>query len=128
MAAGIPPPDAFERWRTSLRPLLGRFGFVLVAEGRGALLGFLAGRIRSQPPYFGGQPTGFISDVFVEEAHRNRGTAGALLAASARWFEEREIGRVELQVLIGNSGALEFYRRRGWKEELVQMVRQAGGG
>lgn len=116
------PADAFERWRDSLEPLLGRFGFVLLAESEGELLGFLAGRVRSQPPYFGGQPAGFVSDVFVEEAHRRQGVADALLAAAAKWFEERDIRRVELQVLVGNSDAREFYRRRGWKEELVQMV------
>lgn len=120
------PPDAYEQWRASLQPLLGRFGFVFVAEGRGTLLGFLAGRIRSQPPYFGGQPTGFLSDLFVVEAQRNRSIAHELLSASASWFAERNIERVELQVVIDNSNAREFFRRQGWKEELVQMVWQAG--
>lgn len=140
------PPDAFELWRASLQPLLGRFAFVLLAERQGAAkssdpaggpglaegaaapLGFVAGRVRSQPPYFGGQPAGFVSELFIEEAQRGRGVAGALLAASVEWFASRGVARVELQVLAGNDVAREFYRRRGWKEELVQMVWQDGGG
>jgi GNAT superfamily N-acetyltransferase len=140
------PPDAFELWRASLQPLLGRFAFVLLAEPRGAAecsdpaggsglagataapLGFLAGRVRSQPPYFGGQPAGFVGELFVEEAQRGRGVAGALLDASVEWFAERGVARVELQVLVGNTSAREFYRRRGWKEELVQVVWQGGEG
>jgi GNAT superfamily N-acetyltransferase len=140
------PPDAFELWRASLQPLLGRFALVLLAEWRGAAessdsaggsglaeataapLGFLAGRVRSQPPYFGGQPAGFLSELFVEEAQRGRGVAGALLDASVEWFAARGVVRVELQALVGNPSAREFYRRRGWKEELVQMVWQEGEG
>ena len=140
------PPDAFELWRASLQPLLGRFAFVLLAEqqraaessdaaggprlaeGAAASLGFLAGRVRSQPPYFGGRPAGFVSELFVEEARRGRGVAGALLDASVEWFAARGVARVELQVLVGNAFAREFYRRRGWKEELVQLVWQEGAG
>jgi|ERR1043166_4898256 GNAT superfamily N-acetyltransferase len=140
------PPDAFELWRASLQSLLGRFAFVLLAEQQRAAessdsaggsrltgattapVGFLAGRVRSQPPYFGGQLAGFVSDVFVEEAQRGRGVAGALLDASVEWFAARGVVRVELQVLVGNAVAREFYRRRGWKEELVQLVWQEGAG
>ena len=139
------PSDAFELWRASLQPLLGRFAFVLLAEeqnladgsgltdgpglavGPGALLGFVAGRVRSQPSYFGGQPAGFVSELFVEEAQRSRGVARALLDESVKWFGERGVGRIELQVLVDNAEAREFYRRRGWKEELVQTVWRAGG-
>lgn len=122
------PSDAFERWRDSLRPLLGRFAFVLVAERDGMLLGFLAGRVRPQPPYFGGQATGFLSELFVAEAHRRQGIADALLAAATLWFAERGIVRVELPVLVENADAREFYRRRGWREEFVQMIWESGDG
>jgi GNAT superfamily N-acetyltransferase len=119
------PPDAYEQWASSLQPVLGRFGFLFVAEESHTLFGFLAGRIRSQPDYFGGQPTGFLSDLFITDSHRRGGVARELLSAAARWFDERSITRVELQIVINNDHAREFFRRQGWREELVQLVWQA---
>lgn len=118
------PPDAFQLWMASLQPVLDRFGFVFVAEEAEALVGFLAGRIRSLPAYFGGQQVGFISEVFVPDSRRNRGIAHELLSMAHTWFRERNIARLELQVVINNSHARNFYLRRGWVEELTQMVWQ----
>jgi GNAT superfamily N-acetyltransferase len=118
------PPDAYQLWVASFQPILGRFGFVLVAEEAKSLVGFLAGRIRSLPPHFGGHQTGHFSELFVADSHRRRGIADELLSAGINWFRERGIQRIDLPVLAKNSGAREFYLRRGWVEELVQMVWQ----
>src|SRR2546422_7777153 len=56
------PADAFSHWASSLTPILNRFACLFVAEKNSMLVGFLAGRIRSLPPYFGGSQAGFISD------------------------------------------------------------------
>ena len=120
------PPNAYEHWAASLKPLLGRFACLLVAESDGAAVGFLVGRIRSLPQYFGGYPVGFISEVFAGETHRNQGIGSNLVARAISWFEECGIARVELQVIINNEGARKLYRRLGWRDELVQMVWQKG--
>ena len=119
------PPDAYDLWVSSLLPVLGRYGFIFVAEEGDTLFGFLTGRVRSQPSYYGGQPTGFLSELFIADSHRHRGIGDKLMAASARWFAERAIKRVEFQVLVNNLHALEYFRQRGWTEELIQMVWQA---
>jgi GNAT superfamily N-acetyltransferase len=116
------PPDAYQLWVSALKPLMGRFGFVFVAEEAQSLVGFLAGRIRSMPAHFGSQPAGFIGEVFVLDSHRGRGIAQELLSLAQSWFHERDVHRVELQVVAGNTQAREFYLRRGWAAELIQMV------
>ena len=118
------PPNAYEHWAASLKPLLGRFACLLVAESEGEAIGFLVGRIRSLPQYFGGYTVGFISEVFTQDSHRSRGIGSDLVARAINWFEQGGIARVELQVIINNDGARRLYQRLGWREELVQMVWQ----
>jgi len=116
------PADAFSRWTESYIPILGRFACLFVAEINGELIGFLAGRIRSLPPYFGGGQAGFISDVYVADAHRGQGLGRQLVLLATRWFQGLGLTRIELQVVRNNTPALEFYRQLGWSEELIQMV------
>jgi ribosomal protein S18 acetylase RimI-like enzyme len=123
------PGDGFASWAGSLAPGLGRFACLVVADDdAGSPAGFVAGRIRPAPPWFGGVPVGFVSEVYVAPPHRGAGLAERMLAAAAAWFAERGVARLELQVLSGNDTARALYRRLGWREELVQMVRAAGPG
>jgi len=116
------PSDAYQLWVDALRPLLGRFAFVYVAEWNESLVGFLSGKIRSLPPHFGGEAVGFLGELFVAPLHRDQGIASKLLETAHVWFMEGGIKRVELQVLSANAEAREFYGRRGWTEELLQLV------
>jgi GNAT superfamily N-acetyltransferase len=116
------PEDAYDAWLKSIEPLLGRFADVVVAEQEGNIVAFVAGRIRTLPPYFGSAIIGTISEVFVSESHRGAGVGRRLLAFALEWFHAQRITRVELQVVAGNRDGIRFYRELGWHEELVQMV------
>lgn len=118
------PANAFELWLSSLKPLLGRFAWLFIIESDGELAGFLAGRVRSLPPYFGGAQVGFISEVYVSDDHRQRGLGERLVTTAMEFFRERGMARVELQVIMNNPAARKLYQRLGWSEELVQMVWQ----
>jgi GNAT superfamily N-acetyltransferase len=116
------PAVAFEAWAASMSPALGRFTVVALAERDGVAAGFVAGRVRALPAYFGGGSAGFISEVYVSGSERGSGIGRRLLAFALDWFAGQGIARVELQVLAGNEDAVRFYRELGWHEELVQMV------
>jgi ribosomal protein S18 acetylase RimI-like enzyme len=119
------PADAFHHWTASLAPILERFACLFVAEKERELVGFLAGRIRTLPAYFGGSQTGFISEVYVAERDRGHGLGRKLVQQATGWFQQLGLTRIELQVLMNNTPARELYRRLGWTEELVQMVWEA---
>jgi len=51
-------------------------------------------------------------------------TVDRFLDHAAKWFGDREIRRIELQVVSDNPRALRFYERLGWKRELVQLTYQ----
>lgn len=115
-------PDSFKDWAESMKVTLGRFTCLIVAEWHDHKIGFVAGRVKALPPYFGGFTVGFIGEVFVSEAHRKKGLAREMLNLATEWFSTQRVHRIELQVLVDNSGARQAYRELGWKEELVQMV------
>jgi len=117
------PSNGFALWRDGLRTVLGRFVTVWIAETQGEAVGFLCGRERVLPAYLGGGSVGYISEVFVGETHRGRGIGAQLMAAATKFYREKNIRRMELQVVAGNPDALDFYLKLGWREELSQMVR-----
>jgi len=116
------PDGAYDAWLKSIVPFLGRFASVVVAEQHGEIVAFVAGRLRTLPPYFGAATVGYISEVFVRESHRSAGLGRRLLAFALEWFRAQQIQRVELQVVAGNPDGIRFYRQLGWHEELLQMV------
>jgi ribosomal protein S18 acetylase RimI-like enzyme len=105
--------------------MLGRFACLFVVERNGELVGFLAGRIRALPSYFGGTQAGFISDVYVDDAHRRNGFGRQLVSTAMDWFRNLGISRLELQVIVNNPAARKLYQDLGWSEELLQMVWQS---
>lgn len=116
------PEGAYDAWLKSIVPFLGRFASVVVGELNGEIVAFVAGRIRTLPPYFGSATIGAISEVFVSESQRGARIGRRLLAFSLAWFQAQQITRVELQVVAGNPDGIRFYRQLGWHEELLQMV------
>jgi GNAT superfamily N-acetyltransferase len=116
------PEGAYDAWLKSIVPFLGRFASVVVAELNGEIVAFVAGRIRTLPPYFGSASVGGISEVFVLESQRGARIGRRLLEFALEWFQAQQITRVELQVVAGNPDGIRFYRQLGWHEELRQMI------
>jgi ribosomal protein S18 acetylase RimI-like enzyme len=69
----------------------------------------------------------FIYDIAVDPAHRRKGHAQATLAAIADWARERGLVGVQLHVFGDNAGARELYRRSGFVETDVTMLRRVDG-
>ncbi len=57
----------------------------------------------------------YIHDIVVTGAARRRGVGGMLMAAVRSVMAEKGVRPIELQVLVGNDHALEFYRRHGFE-------------
>ena len=56
-----------------------------------------------------------ILSVAVDPAHRRRGVGTRLMAAAESLARERGAGVLSLEVGVSNVGAIEFYRRLGYK-------------
>lgn len=117
------PEGGFDAWAKSLESVVGRFGCLVLGGPTHEPIGFVAGRTRALPGWFGGGQAGFITDVFVGPAERGKGLGRQMLDAAAKWFSAQGIKRLELQVIMGNRAAREAYLSMGWEDELVQMVK-----
>ena len=118
------PADGFDRWVQSFAGTLGRFSVVFIARGQDGAVGFVAGRLRQQPPHYGGGMAGLVSDLYVQPALQGQGLGRQLLDTCIDWFTRQRVGRLELQVVAGNRNAAEFYAHVGWKVEFLQLVKE----
>jgi ribosomal protein S18 acetylase RimI-like enzyme len=125
LAHGMPLPiaeDGFQAWHDSMVAVLGRFAVLVVAESEGAIVGFIAGRVRTIPRHHGGTVAGLLTELYVLGSHRRSRLGRRLLSFAIRWFVDQGITRVEGQVLVANPEAMRLYRELGCYEEFVQIL------
>jgi len=116
------PPDAFEQWLVSMKPAYGRFTINFVAAAGGKIVGFLAGRVRTMPSYFGGGLCGYLTEICVEPEYRRHGVARKLLLTSFDWYKQHGIRRVESSVMLENHASQKMAMSVGLKPEQYLLI------
>lgn len=103
-----PPPEAIEADLAQLAP----GAEILVAEtADGALVGLAAyATIYPGPGLTGGL---FLKELYITAAVRNLGVGERLMRALARIVRDRNLGRIDWTVALGNAAAQRFYDRLG---------------
>lgn len=95
---------------------------IFVAEtGEGERLGFL--HLQTQKDFFTGALNCHISDVVVAPEYDGQGVGSAMLAHAERWAKEHRCRHVTLSVFPGNERARDLYKRHGYGEETIRMVK-----
>jgi len=95
---------------------------LIVAEVGGEVVGFVLGMIVDLvPDVFEQEPSGFLADIYVDEAYRKHGIGRRLVEALAAWFHERGITYYELHVAVLNADGLAFWRAMGGDAVMVRM-------
>ncbi len=95
---------------------------VFVAEVGAETVGFVQFRVESGI-YDQSTDRGFVDNVYVRPAHRNRGIGTRLLGAAEDALDARGVERVALSVLAGNGAARRFYERHGYEPHRVELER-----
>lgn len=97
-------------------------GILLVAETEE---GEFCGHVILVTGYFGitGDPLGWILDITVCPSFRGTGLSQKLHEIVEIILRERNIGGLCLGVTSTNNRAVNFYKRLGYKEEFIQMVK-----
>lgn len=111
-------------WRKSVEKGLGRFGCLLVALQKDTVVGFAHGMIRFVPEYLGGYKVGYITHTFVSPNSRGRGLGRKMVSELEKWFSDRDVHSVEVQVLSQNDQAAGFWEELGFEKELIQLRRR----
>jgi ribosomal protein S18 acetylase RimI-like enzyme len=95
---------------------------LLVAELEGRVVGYLYGAVEARDWAMLLEAHGAIHDVFVEEAARGRGVAGALLDAALARLEP-QVENVVLHSAVQNEAAQRLFRTRGFRATMVELTR-----
>lgn len=115
--------QAASLWADGFRRTLGRFSFIWLAEDAGRVVAFLSARVKQTPAYLGSVQVGEISDLYVDESARGSGVAARLVQTAMAKFVELNVHSVEVQVLAGNQGGLDFWVKQGFARDLT-LVRK----
>jgi ribosomal protein S18 acetylase RimI-like enzyme len=97
---------------------------VLVAEGAGAVVGYVYAALEPQSWKELRDAAGFIHDVVVDQAERRRGVASALMEAAMAWLRERGAPRVVLGTAEQNVSAQRLFAKLGFRRTMIEMTRE----
>ena len=97
---------------------------LLIALDGERVVGGALGHVH-KPSSFSDELAVELSSVVVQPSHRNRGIAGALVAAVARFAAERGLRRVTLKTFAQNVQALAYWERMGFRARVIQMTAEA---
>ena len=88
----------------------------------GPVIGYVLGVVVDlAPEMFEQEPSGFLADIYVEEAYRHAGVGRALVDALAGWFGERGLRYFEWHVAARNAEGLKFWQALGGRDVMVRM-------
>lgn len=86
-------------------------------------VGFGVGKIESHPPVFQIKKIGTIKDLYVLAKYRNRGIATQITKLLLDELLRFKVTYIELKVDVRNSSAIKLYKKLGFKEFQVIMVK-----
>ena len=87
-------------------------GSVKVAELEEEVVGYIYGRVSHRTDVTPGS-VGFIGGVYVEEDHRRRAVATALVRELCKFFEANGVEEVNLRYVLRNTEGEGFWRSLG---------------
>lgn len=96
---------------------------ILVADSDHQLAGFCSGAIMHYPPAHAAGPFGYIQDMAVSEKFRRQGIGRQLVRALENWFTTKGLNRIELNVLLKNPLAVDFWRALGYSPFTQRMIK-----
>ncbi len=108
-------------WLDMFRRTLGRFSILYVCEVEGAVVGFIAARLKRVPEYLGGVMIGELKDMWVEPDVRRLGVGRELLHMAIGWCKQQNVYSCEAQILVGNQPIIDLVESLGMKKELFQL-------
>ena len=98
-------------------------GLVLVALDSGRVVGYSLSEIRSSRG-LELETFGAVDHVAVTASYRRRGIGEEMLSEILKWFQSRNIDRVELEVLAKNQVAYSFWKKHGFTDYRHRLYRQ----
>jgi len=110
-----------EKWIQTVKRTVQRFCTVQIAIIGDQIIGFAHGALSMTPDYLGNKKVGVVTHIYVKPEYRKQDIAAKLLSELEEWFDEQQVHSIELQVLVENTRAIEFWKQMGYRKELLQF-------
>lgn len=95
---------------------------IFVAELDSLLVGYaLAVIVDVIPDMFIQENTGFLADIYVDDAYRRQGVGRALVSSVSAWLNENGVRRYEWYVAEQNSAGKRFWESVGGRRVMIRM-------
>ena len=121
-----PSPAADEEFGNYLQKRINDADFkVFVAKEGGNCIGYVMGWIEQRPPIYRKRKVGYLSNIFVDEAHQKQEVGAQLYRALETWFQERKVDYIEIRADARNSAAMKSFKKYGFKELSVTFYKDA---
>lgn len=114
-----------EIWVNQQTRMLGKLNHLLVAEDQGKLIGFAAGSVRVAPEFLGNVKVGVISYVYMSPDYRKLGNSHHLVNRLIQDLTQTNPAHIELDVFVHNEPARAFWKKLGFTDELIKMIRKS---
>jgi GNAT superfamily N-acetyltransferase len=96
----------------------------LVAEDKSApqpIVGYLIATKQRRPPIYHHTRVAYLSDTYVDEAHRRQGILHGFLDELRKWCLAEGITAIDVQIFEGNKQAQEVYRKLGFRDYRILL-------
>lgn len=112
-------PDEYMKWMKEVEsdPAQGHFAVVRKSDSR--LLGVVTCKIKNNSE---GKPVATIGIIIGDSAERGKGHGGEAMELLARWLARNHgVVKTAVEVFASNKPAVAFYKKLGYKTELLIM-------
>lgn len=114
--------DQYRGWiAVDVPPKEGSPSTVDLADGTGALAGFITTDVEESPTVFSGPDQLRIEDIYVLEAYRGSSLARELMDQAAQYAREAGCPELTLDVDVDNERATRFYEKLDFETYCRQM-------
>jgi ribosomal protein S18 acetylase RimI-like enzyme len=95
---------------------------VLVATDGDRVIGYGTATVMSYPPIYQDPRYGYIQDIAVTEAYRSQGVGRQIFEQMGKWFQEKDVSRLELEIAVTNEVSAAFWQRMGFVDFSKKLV------
>ena len=88
----------------------------LVADDGDRLVGYMVAQKQRRPPLYHHTRVAYLSDAFVDEAHRGQGVLRRFVDELQAWCSREGITAIDVQIFERNKNAQEVYRHLGFHD------------
>lgn len=124
----VPDDYAEKYYEKMLNDVSTKQGQIYVLDVDGVVSGFVAGVIfdvGDEPDEFDCKPhkMGRVIELFVAESYRGQGFGKKLLQKLEQYFKEKGCLKMNLEVFAPNTNAYQFYKKYGFIERNIDLVK-----